>query len=77
MIVSRTAELGRIDRLLAGLLSGHGGALVVHGEAGIGKTTLRDAQAGFERLGATAWAAQTRTQLVAAPAREDALSDRK
>ena len=39
MLVSRTAELRRLDRLLAG----GGGALVVHGEAGIGKTTLLDA----------------------------------
>ena len=43
MIVSRTAELRRLDRLLAGLLDWDGGALVVHGEAGIGKTTLLDA----------------------------------
>src|SRR4029079_4250200 len=37
MFVSRTAELDRLERLL------DGGALVVHGEAGIGKTTLLDA----------------------------------
>ena len=43
MIVSRTAELARLDALLAGLVRGEGGALVVHGEAGIGKTTLLDA----------------------------------
>src|SRR4051794_13438471 len=36
MFVSRTAELDRLERLL------DGGALVVHGEAGIGKTTLLD-----------------------------------
>ena len=43
MIVSRMAELARLDALLAGLVCGEGGALVVHGEAGIGKTTLLDA----------------------------------
>ena len=43
MIVSRTAELARLDALLAALRGGDGGALVVHGEAGIGKTTLLDA----------------------------------
>src|SRR5690349_17058507 len=40
MVVSRIEELRRLDRLLARLLDGRGGALVVHGEAGIGKTTL-------------------------------------
>ena len=43
MIVSRMAELARLDALLAGLVRGEGGALVVHGEAGIGKTTLLEA----------------------------------
>ena len=43
MIVSRTAELARLDALLAALVRGEGGALVVHGEAGIGKTTLLEA----------------------------------
>jgi predicted ATPase len=43
MIVSRMAELARLDALLAALVRGEGGALVVHGEAGIGKTTLLDA----------------------------------
>ena len=43
MIVSRMAELARLDALLAGLVRGEAGALVVHGEAGIGKTTLLDA----------------------------------
>ena len=43
MIVSRTAELARLDDVLAALRDGQGGALVVHGEAGIGKTTLLDA----------------------------------
>ena len=40
MIVSRVAERTRLDALLAALVRGEGGALVVHGEAGIGKTTL-------------------------------------
>ncbi len=40
MIVSRTAELSRLDDLLTALAGGEGGALVVRGEAGIGKTTL-------------------------------------
>jgi DNA-binding CsgD family transcriptional regulator len=49
MIVSRTAELARLDALLAALMRGEGSALVVHGEAGIGKTTLLEALA--ERSG--------------------------
>lgn len=36
----RTAELGRIDALLAATRAGQGGGLLVRGEAGIGKTTL-------------------------------------
>ncbi len=43
MIVGRVAELGQLDRLLADLLAGRGRALVLSGEAGIGKTTLLDA----------------------------------
>ena len=43
MIVSRTAELARLDDVLVALDRGEGSALVVHGEAGIGKTTLLDA----------------------------------
>ena len=45
MIVSRAAELGRLDEFLQRLRAGDGGALVVHGEPGIGKTTLLDALA--------------------------------
>ena len=45
MIVSRAAELGRLDELLGSLRAGHGRALVVHGDPGIGKTTLLDALA--------------------------------
>ena len=43
MIVSRAEELSRLDRLLADLLAGSGRALVLHGEPGIGKTTLLEA----------------------------------
>jgi DNA-binding CsgD family transcriptional regulator len=43
MIVSRTAELARLDDLLSALRRGRGSAFIVHGEAGIGKTTLLDA----------------------------------
>jgi DNA-binding CsgD family transcriptional regulator len=49
MIVGRSGELARLDDLLAALCYGEGTALVVHGEAGIGKTTLLDALA--ERAG--------------------------
>jgi predicted ATPase len=49
MIVSRIAELRTLDDLLVALISGEGGALIVHGEAGIGKTTLLEALA--ERVG--------------------------
>jgi acyl-CoA synthetase (AMP-forming)/AMP-acid ligase II len=45
MIVSRVAELRTLDDLLAALICGEGGALIVHGEAGIGKTTLLEALA--------------------------------
>ena len=43
MIVSRVAERARLYALLTALGRGEGGALVVHGEAGIGKTTLLEA----------------------------------
>ncbi len=52
MIVSRATELSRLDAVLAGLAAGRGEALVLHGEAGIGKTTLLEALA--ERAGSTA-----------------------
>lgn len=51
MIVSRATELSRLDAVLAGLAAGRGEALVLHGEAGIGKTTLLEALA--ERAGST------------------------
>lgn len=43
MIVSRVAELARLDDMRAALIRGEGSALVVHGAAGIGKTTLLEA----------------------------------
>jgi DNA-binding CsgD family transcriptional regulator len=46
MLFSRGAELERMDRLLAGLGDGQGFALVLRGEAGIGKSALLDAVAG-------------------------------
>jgi DNA-binding CsgD family transcriptional regulator len=40
MLVGRRAERDRIDRLLDEAAAGRGGALVIRGEAGIGKTAL-------------------------------------
>ena len=40
MLVGRTAETARIDALLEAASQGEGGALVIRGEAGIGKTAL-------------------------------------
>jgi DNA-binding CsgD family transcriptional regulator len=45
VIISRVAELRRLDDLLTALIRGEGGALIVHGDAGIGKTTLLEALA--------------------------------
>src|SRR5690242_20179298 len=45
MIVSRDAELRGLEGLLTDLLRGRGRALVLHGDAGIGKTTMLDALA--------------------------------
>lgn len=40
MLIGREAELVRLDRLVEGLFDGHGGALLVRGEAGVGKSAL-------------------------------------
>ncbi|MEU6150786.1 AAA family ATPase [Actinosynnema sp. NPDC047251] len=52
MIFGRSAERARIDGLLADARRGAGGALVIRGEAGIGKTALLDhaADAGLRVL---------------------------
>src|SRR5215212_5120533 len=42
MVVGRSAERDRIARLLKAARRGQGGALLVSGEAGIGKSTLLD-----------------------------------
>ncbi|WP_280262157.1 helix-turn-helix transcriptional regulator [Nocardia wallacei] len=42
MVLGRVEELARIERLLADVRAGAGGALVIRGEAGIGKTALLD-----------------------------------
>jgi ATP/maltotriose-dependent transcriptional regulator MalT len=53
MIVGRADELAELDALLADLLAGHGRALLVQGEAGIGKTTLLNALVERSRDSAT------------------------
>src|SRR5690349_20563013 len=66
MIVSRAAELSRLDDLLTALAGGEGGALVVRGEAGIGKTTLLEtlaARAGDAVTVIRAWGAETEAEL--------------
>lgn len=40
MLVGRDAQLGQVLHLVEGLRDGHGGALLLHGEPGIGKTAL-------------------------------------
>lgn len=58
MLVGRAEETAQIQRLLAEASDGRGGALVLRGEAGIGKTALLDDAAGgvgaFKVLRATA-----------------------
>ncbi|WP_433063067.1 ATP-binding protein [Dactylosporangium sp. CS-033363] len=45
-LFGRDAEMALLDRLLAGAARGRGGALVIRGEPGIGKTALLDAFVG-------------------------------
>jgi DNA-binding NarL/FixJ family response regulator len=42
MLYGRSAETARIDELLAAARDGRSGALVIRGEAGVGKTALLD-----------------------------------
>ena len=42
MLVGRRTECGALDRLMRAARGGHGDAIVVHGEPGIGKTALLD-----------------------------------
>lgn len=59
MLVGRRAELARLDRLIGDLGEGRGAALLVRGEAGIGKTALLDAlRARAEAAGALVLAAR-------------------
>src|SRR6185503_9175878 len=41
-LLGREREQAAIDRLVESARDGHGGALVVHGEPGVGKTALLD-----------------------------------
>jgi hypothetical protein len=41
-LLGRRVECGVLDRLLVAAREGHGGALVVHGQPGVGKTALLD-----------------------------------
>src|SRR6516164_2208313 len=66
MIVGRTAELARLDDVLLALRRGQGSACVVHGEAGIGKTTVLDAlveRCGGDVLVLRACGAETEVEL--------------
>src|SRR5262245_7165763 len=66
MIVSRTSELARLDDVLAALRRRHGCALVVRGDAGIGKTTLPDVlveRAGEETMVLRACGAESEVEL--------------
>src|SRR5436305_969611 len=71
MLRGRSEQLAAIDQLLEGMRSGRAGALVLRGEAGIGKTALLDAAeqeaAGGRtlRVAGTGLVAAVRDQLIA------------
>ena len=48
-LLERSAELEELSALLDAAAAGHGGLLVIRGEAGIGKTRLLDAASGLAR----------------------------
>ncbi|WP_460916452.1 AAA family ATPase [Plantactinospora veratri] len=45
MLYGRSAELSRLDEVIVRARDGSGGAVVLRGEAGVGKTALLDAAA--------------------------------
>ena len=60
-LLGRRVECGVLDRLLVAAREGHGGALVVHGQPGVGKTALLDfAIASADRFGSRAPSASNR-----------------
>jgi AAA ATPase domain len=68
-LLGRECEREVLDRLLDGVRAGRGGVLVMHGEAGVGKTALLEyaVEAGAE-LERSAARAQARGGLAAAAA---------
>ncbi|MFB8062529.1 ATP-binding protein, partial [Kitasatospora purpeofusca] len=67
MLYGRAAEEGQLRSLLRGAAEGASGALVVHGEAGIGKTALLEHLAA-EATGAAAAAGDSAAGGAAGPA---------
>jgi hypothetical protein len=45
-LLGRQRERDALDRLLEAARGGHGGALVIHGEPGVGRTALLDSTQG-------------------------------
>src|SRR5438093_235616 len=80
MLYGRSAETARIDVLLAAARRGRSGALVIRGEAGVGKTALLDyaaAAAGMRILRGTGIESEAELPFAArAPGLPPALADR-